>query len=256
VLKREQACKICCTKIHNFTVIKGKTEIIKNVNLHIHCGDLTALIGPNGAGKSTLLKAILGDIKHSGKLMFVDEKDKHTGNPVIGYVPQTLDFDKSSPISVMDLFSACHSNIPVWFRYQKSIRNTAIEALEQVSAEDLIDKRLGSLSGGELQRVLLALAISPIPDLLLLDEPISGIDQKGTELFYDLVSHLREKYDLSIVLISHDFNLISKYANRIVFLNKEVKCVGKPKDVFNNPEFINTFGDIWAKSINSREEEE
>lgn len=240
-----KACGLCCTKIQEFGVVRGKTEILKDVNLHIHCGELTAIIGPNGAGKSTLLKALLGEIPHSGELKFLDTKGAHTGHPLIGYVPQHLDFDAGTPTSVMDFFQAAKSNIPVWMLHSKKARTDILESLQRVSAEHLIDKRLGSLSGGELQRVLLAMALDPLPDLLLLDEPVSGVDQSGLEMFYNLVSELRVKFDLSILLVSHDLPLVYKYADRVVFLNKTVQCVGKPKEVFENKVVVDTFGTSW-----------
>ena len=104
--------KLCCTKIEDFSVKIGRLTIFDHVNIHIHCGQLTALIGPNGAGKSTLLKAILGEVPHGGSLHYVDAKGKHTGHPVIGYVPQYLRFDVSSPTSVMDIFMACLTRRP------------------------------------------------------------------------------------------------------------------------------------------------
>jgi zinc transport system ATP-binding protein len=216
---------------------------LKDVNLHIHCGDLTAVIGPNGAGKSTLLKAILGEIPHVGELTFLDAKDQHTGRPVIGYVPQKLDFDNGSPVSVLDVISALHTRKPVWLSHSKSMRKTALDSMSAVQAEHLVDRRLGALSGGELQRVLLALALDPIPDLLLLDEPVSGIDHNGLMLFYDTVSELRRDYDLSIILVSHDLRLVSQYADRVVFLSdKTVTCTGTPEEVFNNKKVIDMFG--------------
>ena len=168
---------LCCTKIENLCVTKGNQEILKNVNLHIHCGELTALIGANGAGKSTLLKAILGENEYSGSLTFVDGNDKMSRRPIIGYVPQKLDFDYSSPVSVLDVFACTQSNRPVYFSHDKKVKDIALRSLRKVQGENLINKRLGVLSGGELQRVLLALALEPIPDILLLDEPVSGIDQ-------------------------------------------------------------------------------
>jgi zinc transport system ATP-binding protein len=236
-------CGLCCTTITNFGVIKDKTEILKNVNLHIHCGDLTAIIGPNGAGKSTLLKAILGEIMHSGELNFLDAKNKRTGKPLIGYVPQKLDFDATSPLSVYDLFSSAHSEIPVWFRQPRKIRAKVMDSLKNVQVDHLIDRRLGALSGGELQRVLLAFALDPVPDILLMDEPVSGIDQNGLHMFYKTVSELRNNYDLSIILVSHDLNLVAQYADRVIFLNnKTVECAGTPEQVFNSKVVIDAFG--------------
>lgn len=247
VKTKGNSCGLCCTKVQNFGVTKGKTIILKDVNLHIHCGDLTALIGPNGAGKTTLLKAILGEISHSGELIFIHENQKKNSNPIIGYVPQQLNFDKGSPTSVLDLFRAANSNIPIWISSSNKVKAHAIDVLSKVQAEHLIDRKLGNLSGGELQRVFLALAIDPVPDLLLLDEPVSGIDQRGMELFYNIISDLRKKYDMSIILVSHDLPLVCDYADRVVFLNKTVIASGMPKEVFTNKDVIDVFGTSWAK---------
>ena len=247
---RECGNDLCCTKIENLSVTKGNNQILKDVNLHIHCGELTALIGPNGAGKSTLLKAMLGENEYSGNLRFTDGNDKITRKPIIGYVPQKLDFDYSSPVSVLDVFAATQSNRPVYFSYDKKIKDIALRSLSKVQGEDLIHKRLGVLSGGQLQRVLLALALEPIPDILLLDEPVSGIDQNGLKLFYNIVSNLRENYDLSIILVSHDLNLVYEYADRVAFLNnKTIECVGTPEEVFSNKSVIDTFGLELNKKI-------
>ncbi len=241
--------KLCCTRIENFSVHAGKLIIFEDVNIHVHCGQLTALIGPNGAGKSTLLKAILGEVAHSGRLQYVDAKGKHTGNPVIGYVPQYLRFDVSSPTSVSDIFMACLSNRPVWLCSSKTLRPRILENLRRVKAEHLIDRRLGALSGGELQRVLLALALDPVPDLLLLDEPVSGVDQNGLELFYEIVAELRAKEDMAIILISHDLNLVSRHADQVILLNKKVLASGTPEEVFQAEVTRKIFGMLAGNEI-------
>jgi zinc transport system ATP-binding protein len=242
-------CGACCTKIEYFGVSYGKTEILKNVNLHIHCGELTAIIGPNGAGKSTLLKAILGEVKHTGTMTFLSCRDARKQHPVIGYVPQHFEFDTGLPVSVMDFFAACSSNMPVWIRSNLKIRDKLLKCLARVNAEYLADKRLGDLSGGELQRVMLALALEPIPDILLLDEPISGVDRKGIEFFYNTVSELRQKYDLSIILVSHDFDLVSRYADRVVLLYGTVECVGTPEQVFASEKARERFGEAISAAF-------
>lgn len=243
VLKKLQrsSCGLCCTKLKNFGVTIGKTEILHEINLHIHCGELTALIGPNGAGKTTLLRAILGEIGHTGELSFLDAEDCPR-EPVVGYVPQRLDYDPGAPVSVIDLFSACLSFRPVCFGHSRRLRERVAASLETVRASYLLDKRLGDLSGGELQRVLLAMALDPDPDLLLLDEPVSGIDTQGKDLFYDLVSELRKKFDLSIILVSHDWQQISRYADRIILLNRTVQHCGTPQEVFANEKLLRAYG--------------
>ena len=242
--RADECAKVCCTKIEHFGVKAGALTIFEDVNIHVHCGQLTALIGPNGAGKSTLLKAILGEVEHSGNLNYVDAKERHTGHPVIGYVPQYLTFDVTAPTSVIDLFMACLSNRPVWLFSSRKIRQRVIDNLRRVKAEHLIDRRLGALSGGELQRILLALALDPIPDLLLLDEPVSGVDQNGLDLFYDIVVDLKASEDMAIILISHDLEQVAKHADQVILLNKKVLAAGTPEEVFNDDKMKRVFGTI------------
>ncbi len=240
-------CGLCCTQIEDFQVKIGRDIIIHDINMHFHCGELTAIIGPNGGGKSTLLKAIIGELPHTGNLNYLDKKGLHSGKPVIGYIPQKLDFDRHTPVSVLDFLSTCLSNYPVWFKYKKKVKDSILANLEKVQASHLINRKLGNLSIGELQRVLLSLALNPVPDILLLDEPIAGVDLKGMQLFYDLVSELRNNYDLTVIIVSHDLDTIAKYADNVIFLNKTVLAQGKPAEVFKNKIFLETFGiDIFT----------
>jgi len=250
------ACGLCCTTIENFGVQRGKQTLLENVNLHIHCGELTAIIGPNGAGKTTLLKAILGEIPHTGSLKYLNARGDSSDQPVIGYVPQRLDFDCTNPVTVLDLFAASLSPVPVWLRIGDRLRQRAIIALERVRAAHLVHRRLGNLSGGEMQRVLLALALEPIPDLLLLDEPGAGMDEPGLLLFYQLVSGLREKYDLSIILVSHDLDLVSRYANRIIYLNRTVIKTGSPEEVLARSQTIGGHNPAWIATNTDNQAEE
>jgi zinc transport system ATP-binding protein len=224
-------------------VSKGKRLILRNVNLEIRCGELTAIIGPNGAGKSTLLRAILGEVPHRGKISFVHGEGDLSRRPRIGYVPQKLELDAGSPTSVRDLILATRSNAPVWLAKTGQGRLHAESVLSRVQAAHVLDRRLGSLSGGELQRVLLALALDPLPQLLLLDEPAAGVDLKGMALFYDLVAELRRSYDLSIVLVSHDLALVAQHADRIVFLNQTVLRAGTPREVLADQGVVEAFGE-------------
>ncbi|EKU71789.1 metal ABC transporter ATP-binding protein [Selenomonas sp. F0473] len=238
----EGCAHFCCTKIEDFGVSFGTFEVFSHVNLHVHCGQLTAIIGPNGAGKSTLLRAVLGELPHSGTLRFVDADDRHTGHPVIGYVPQYLRFDVSAPTSVKDLFMACLTARPVWLCSPGRLRIRAEENLARVRAAHLVDRRLGALSGGELQRVLLALALDPMPNLLLLDEPVSGVDQNGLSLFYEIVADLRAQEDLAVLLVSHDLGMVARHADRVVLMNRGIAAAGTPAEVFGDPQMERLFG--------------
>ncbi|MGN1269800.1 MAG: metal ABC transporter ATP-binding protein [Clostridia bacterium] len=240
-MKEQGACGLHCTKINNISVKFGKEQVLKDVNIHIHCGELTVIIGRNGAGKSTLLKAILGEVEHTGNVNFVDMKSNIAKRIKIGYVPQSINIEKNMPTTVYDLFASCICHIPVFLKKDKKIYQEVKEQLKLFGAEKLVDKSIGDLSGGELQRVLLAIATKPTPNLLILDEPVSGIDKNGTRDFYELVNNLKTKYDMSILLVSHDFELVKKYADKVILLDKEVIKEGTPEEVFSSLEFKNYF---------------
>ena len=243
-MKEANACGLHCTKINNISVNISGQEILKNVSIHVHCGQLTVIIGRNGAGKSTLLKAILGEVEHSGNIVFTDMKDNRTKKIKIGYVPQKINVERHMPTTVYDLFASCISDIPVFLKKDKKLYKEIKEQLNIFGADELIDKSIGELSGGELQRVLLAIATKPIPNLLILDEPVSGIDENGTRSFYKILQELKNKYDMSIILVSHDFELTKQYADKVILLDKEVIKEGTPEQVFESLEFKCKFGQI------------
>jgi len=220
VIREEIAvhCHTCCTKLQDVTVRFGDELILDRINLHIHCGKLTAVVGPNGAGKTTMLKTILEEIPFSGTLSTDLRHTETHGDIRIGYVPQRLNFDSSAPVTVLDLFAASLSKRPLWLGISNSVKRTAESALTKTRAESLIHKRLGTLSGGELQRVLLALALTPIPDLLLLDEPVSGVDPAGVELFYSMVSELRKDHHMAVLMVTHDCGVAAEFADEMIFL--------------------------------------
>ena len=240
----EKACGLHCTKINNIGVKIGNEVILKDVSIHIHCGELTVIIGRNGAGKSTLLKAILGEVEHTGDITFMDKKDNITKKIKIGFVPQSINVEKHMPTTVYDLFASCITHVPVFLRKDKKIYEEIKEHLKIFGADNLMDKSIGDLSGGELQRVLIAIATKPTPNLLILDEPVSGIDRNGIKEFYNIISKLKSEYDMSIILVSHDLDLAKKYADKVILLDKEVIKEGKPEDVFRSLEFKNRFGEL------------
>ena len=240
----KEACGLHCTKIENISVKLDGQDILKDVSFEIYCGELSMIIGKNGAGKSTLLKAILNEIKHTGKVEFFDMKKNKQEKIKIGYVPQSLNIERNMPTTVYDMFASYISNSPVWLRKDKKIYKIVSENLHKFGAEDLIEKKVGNLSGGELQRVLLSIATTPIPNLLILDEPVSGIDVNGIKEFYEMLSQLKDKYDMSIILVSHDLNLVKKFADKVILLDKKVLKEGTAEEVFSSKEFIKRFGEI------------
>ncbi len=238
----------CCMKAEKMSVRIGSANILESVNLHVHCGELLAVIGPNGAGKTTLLRALLGEIPYLGRVDYRvnGEPRRHCR---MGYVPQRIHFDKDSPVCVHDMMAAAVSRRPVWLSLSRKIESMVREVLDKVAAGHLIHRRLSELSGGELQRVLLAMAVTPVPQLLLLDEPVSAVDAAGLHLFYDLASEYRKKHDTSIIMVTHDITGIAPYADRMVLLNGRVVADGKPRDILADKKIFETFGPgLWNVS--------
>ena len=236
------SCGLCTIELTDLSVSSGRDNLVHDINLTLRCGELTCLIGKNGAGKTTLLKAILGEHNYQGSIRFFNHQGGVVEKARIGYVPQHLDFDKSMPVTVLDFMVAAKGGAPVWFGHRKSITKEIISSLEELECGYLLNRRLGALSGGELQRVLLALATEPMPDLLILDEPVSGVDASGLDLFYKRVRELRDKYHMGILLVSHDLGLIQKYADKVILLDKTVIALGDAKDVFATDAYRNAFG--------------
>ena len=230
----------CCLRIQDLSVKIGTQQILSNVSLHVHCGELVALIGPNGAGKSTLIKSILGQQEYDGVISFSAPGERNR-KAKIGYVPQSPNFDPGDPISVADLFACCMSKRPAFLGISKGMRQKIITCLDRVNGCDLIDKRVGTLSGGELQRVLLALALEPLPNILILDEPLSGVDVEGIQSLMDMLDEIRLEYDLSILMTTHDFSMLEAYANQVILIEHQVISQGTPEQVLNSPEFKNVF---------------
>ena len=236
-----ETCGFHCIKINHLGVSFGEHVVLKDVNLHMHCGSLNAIIGKNGAGKSTLVRAILRDVPSEGTIEYRDTKNGNIKELKIGYVPQSINIEKNTPLSVYDLIASYEFHYPVFLPKNKKIYKKIKEGLEVFEAADLIDKQVCNLSGGQLQRVLLSMAIMDKPKLLLLDEPVSGIDKNGMELFYKTMDYLKSHYDLAIVLISHDLDYVKKYADHVVLLDQTVLKQGTVKEVFESPEFASVF---------------
>ncbi len=230
----------CCLRVQNLCVKIGSEIILQDINMHLHCGEMVALIGPNGAGKSTLLKSILGQQEYSGVISF-SVPGQRNKKAKIGYVPQSPAFDPGDPVTVADLFTCCMNKRPAFFGIAKSSRNSIIACLDRVQAADLIDKRIGTLSGGELQRVLLALALEPLPNVLILDEPLSGVDVEGIESLMDMLDEIRKDYDLSILMTTHDFGILNKYADQVYLIDKTVLQSGTPAEVLGAKNFHQAF---------------
>jgi zinc transport system ATP-binding protein len=210
----------------------GGNPILRGVSADIAHGQITALIGLNGSGKTTLLRAILKEVPYGGRIDFHCGHDHHRPAPEhVGYVPQRLQIDARLPLTVKDLLALALQKRPLFFGVGRWAVDRMVKLLGQVFTDPLrvLDRPVEKLSGGEMQRVLLALALDPHPELLLLDEPAAGIDFKDQVRFYDLLAKLNAASGVTIILVSHELNMVSKHAHHVLCLKDgRIQCQGPP----------------------------
>jgi zinc transport system ATP-binding protein len=201
-------------KVENLDVKLGNEEILKNLSFEVKKGDILTVLGPNGAGKTVLLKALLGILPHEGKI-------KWEKGIKVGYVPQRLPFIKDVPI-----------NVEEFFKLKEASGEEVRQVLKLVGfTGGFSDKKMGELSSGQFQRVLIAWALIGNPEVLLFDEPTTGIDISGEETIYALLAKLKEKKNLTILLVTHDLSVVSKFSNFVICLNRCPVCQGAPREV-------------------------
>jgi zinc transport system ATP-binding protein len=204
----------------------GQKIILTDVHLTVCRGEIVTLIGPNGAGKSTLVKVILGLIKPTTGVVQFKEK------LWIGYMPQKLFVEPYMPLSVLR-----------FLQLAGDIEKAQLQSIiDELMISDLLNSPIQSISGGELQRVLLARALLRKPDLLVLDEPVQGVDITGQEELYQIIMHIRDTLHCGILMVSHDLHLVMAGTDSVVCLNQHVCCSGSPATVSQHPEFLNLFG--------------
>lgn len=237
------ACGACCTRVEGLRVRLHGQVILENITLHLHCGELLTIIGPNGAGKTTLLRALVGELPHEGRLEFrAVRAGRVVGKARIGYVPQSLDVERGMPLTVTELFAVAVSRRPIFLGTSEGMRARVERQLALVEAEHLARKKVGVLSGGEMQRVMLALALTPMPDILLLDEPLASVDHAGVVAFYRTVERLRRERDMAVIMVSHNVVEAARISTRMLYLNRRVVCEGRPEEVLRHPQVRATFG--------------
>jgi len=211
----------------------GLKKILDGARLEISAGEIVTLIGPNGAGKTTLVKVILGLLNPTRGVVECKPDLR------IGYVPQQFSIDPLIPLNVYRLMTLTVN----------ATRDQVLQALAITGASGLIDQPVSSLSGGEQQRVLLARALLREPDLLILDEPVQGVDFSGQVALYQLISDIRQQRGCAIMMISHDLHIVMAQSDRVICLNAHVCCEGHPQDVGNNPEYVKMFGNTAAQTL-------
>lgn len=207
--------------------IANKKVILSDISFSVSQGEILTIIGPNGAGKSTLLKILLGLLKPTSGII------KTRDGTNIGYMPQKININSFMPISTKRFLSisSCAS------------KEKISEIVAVLDIEKLLQQELLYLSGGELQRVLLARAILNNPEILVLDEPTAGIDITGQAELYKKISLLKQKYNFAAIIVSHDLHLVMSETDKVICLNQHICCSGHPEQVIKAPEFIDLFGD-------------
>jgi zinc transport system ATP-binding protein len=216
------------------TLRKNGRTILDRINLDIAPGEIVTLIGPNGAGKTSLVRVLLGVEKPTAGTL------QRQADLVVGYVPQRFDIDRAIPMTV-ERFLMLSSEL------KDNDARTA--ALRSVGAPQLGDRPFGELSGGELQRVLIARALLRTPGLLVLDEPVRGVDFQGEAELYQLISNLRAERNIGVLLVSHDLHIVMAQSDRVICINRHVCCSGVPDTVAQHPEYARLFGPQAARAL-------
>ncbi len=222
------------------TVTLGGVPILDGVTATVPQGGCTAIVGPNGAGKTTLLLALLGQAQYTGTIRIAP--GANGAPPRIGYVPQRLAFDRGMPMTVVEFMVMGCQRLPLWFGSLARHAERARALLAQVRAEGIAHRQLGALSGGEMQRVLLALALQQNPDLLILDEPAAGVDFQGEQIFCELLDTLRLQHSFTQLIVSHDLPTVTHHSTYVICLNHKVMAAGAPREVLTNETLTATFG--------------
>lgn len=217
----------------NLMLVRDGRTILADIDIDISPGEIVTVIGPNGAGKTTLVRALLG-------LEPLDKGDiRRKPGLVIGYAPQRFDVDRAIPLTVARFIALGRSCGP----------DELTRVLKDVGAGALAERQLAQLSGGELQRVVLARALIRSPDLLVLDEPVRGVDYAGEAELYTLIGRLRTERGFGVLLVSHDLHVVMAQSDRVICLNRHVCCSGVPQSVAQHPEYARLFGPQAARAF-------
>lgn len=225
-------------EINNLTVQYPDVKALDDVSLVVNQGDFLGIIGPNGAGKSTLFASMLGlNTKYKGTIKFFDEDIKKSKNYLkeLGYVPQKPLFESNFPVTVTDV-------VRMGLR-KESDENKIDEILQQLWIHELRDRRIGELSGGQQQRVFIAKALVNNPKILILDEPVTGIDQQSIDLFYSILRELNSKQKITIIWSSHDLDAVNKLANHVACLNRTLFFHGESETFFSDDELVKQYSE-------------
>ena len=212
-------------EISNLEIKYGSKKVLQNINLSLNTGEIVTIVGPNGSGKTSLFKAIIGSIPYS------NGKIRIKPNIRVGYVPQQLKVDQTLPITVERFLKLAIRD------YNNTEKIAAF-----LGSENIFKEQINNLSGGQMQRVLLARALINEPEVLLLDEATRGLDQPGIAAFYKKIENISKKTNCAVLMISHDLHVVMKASDRVICVNGHICCEGTPESVATSPEYKTLFG--------------
>lgn len=222
----------------------GKQQVLSQVDISVPQGEMVALIGPNGSGKTTLLRSLLGlQPVDSGRIKLFGETDFRKASSRLGYVPQRFHLEKGFVLSVREFLSTRLRSTYHWFWKKEPLKDDfSREILEEIGVTPLLDRPMARLSGGQLQRVLIAFSMLGNPELLLLDEPTANVDQPGEMSFYELIGEVHRRHHLTVILVSHDLSMVFKHATWVYALNTRICCSGPPEKILNEESLKQAYG--------------
>jgi zinc transport system ATP-binding protein len=231
-------------EVRDVHVSFGGNAILRGVNLQIPKGEVVALIGPNGSGKTTLLRCLLGlQEVDRGTIRVLGESEPRRYLKRVGYVPQKITLERSFMLSVREFLALRTRQTQNWFWQRHSTTDAVIcSTFREIGVVPLLDRPVAQLSGGQLQRVLIAFSLLEQPELLLLDEPTTGVDTPGEQTFYELISEVQRNHKLTVVLVSHDLSMVYRYASWVYALNGVICCEGTPEQVMNAESLRHAYG--------------
>ena len=211
--------------------------ILDDISFDIEKGDIVSIIGPNGSGKTTLLKNIIGILKPSSGLIKIDNKNSNEMRSQIAYVPQKFEFDRNIPITIYEFMAMekCDND--------KHSEKNITKILSEVGLDKVVDEKIGSLSGGQFQRAMIARALLHEKEILVFDEPATGIDIVGGYAIYDLIKEINIKRKVTCLIVSHELNIVNKYSKYVICINKKLCCFGRPKNIITPETLKSLYGD-------------
>ena len=231
-------------ELRGVQAVLGGQSVLRGVDMRVPAGELVALIGPNGSGKTTVLRSLLGLQKiAAGEIKLFGQTALDSALPRVGYVPQRFNLESSFILSVREFLALRLRETRHWF-WQSHRRTDELicGSLAEIGVEGLLHRPLAELSGGQLQRVLIAFSLLRKPELLLLDEPTAGVDLPGEQSFYDLIGEIHQRHRLTVILVSHDLSMVYRHASWVYALNGVICCEGPPEQVMNAASLKQAYG--------------